>query len=835
MIPFAFETGTTNVGLEKPRRKYTKKIPPTWEHVLDLSNHPDTTTAAATQTRSYVPPTPVSPFETGVPQNSLSTPVRVRYRAPVTPSFYNPTIAGGYRTAHSDTQPPFDIPIDTARIPEPAQLGQYCDGSNIGIGTSQGSLLFSLETAQASEEGHFPTPYAPSTYSLLSPLSLDEHATNLPPNPLYLHDYPSPTLDEDVDVPRMRGPRIPQSQALPNALREALTALKNAKITPTDFLLCLLDETDATYADYRTTFYAENNTEKLGNLMTTIWTRHKGNRIRDSCLLPLAVDLVCDTIHREMDNAKPYLRMSIKDVTPEFVENWNIHEIMGPVSQDVTPTWSAILDAATETKTAKGKTKLRNSRNRGTGRHMLSAQAHYLRSFSSCKVQVGIGMMAWATGASRSLINVLHHSCLSMSSASIIAAVESLAEGSIQEARIAAAGPHGHNYDNINISTSIHVEQAPGAMSKVQSGTLSVIYPLPDVNPEHLLLAPMMEQFKNSSPLKMSDLRPSNTALESYTFQSAITIAGVLFKYVGGFSDYASRPGLQHRPVRRQPTGRKAKYYPLRCVTIEEASTQGNIHVQEDAYRVQLNREVEDLCTYAIPTANDGLTNSRIRAIQSSRLMDLTVWDRRSMYMIAIGLLHMLMNLIWALKQKHKATINQSGSLTHLFAVLEKVRLGGEHPDFHALLSALTQILDGFLLNAWREECGYDSFEKFAQAKPSDDEILRIARVIFLKYATPDSSLQPIDKKTKIDELRAKGCNARAPPRKSTSISIEDVSDEDSNTDVVQATADGDFGRIEHILPDLACLFRGAGCNNYSTEILHLLFQIKEVWTPEFA
>ncbi|KAF8873928.1 hypothetical protein BD779DRAFT_1451338 [Infundibulicybe gibba] len=578
--------------------------------------------------------------------------------------------------------------------------------------------------------------------------------------------------------------------------------------------------------------------------MTTIWTCHKGNRIRDSCLLPLAVDLVCDTIHREMDNAKPYLRMSIKDVTPEFVENWNIHEIMGPVSQDVTPTWSAILDAATETKTAKGKTKLRNSRNRGTGRHMLSAQAHYLRSFSSCKVQVGIGMMAWATGASRSLINVLHHSCLSMSSASIIAAVESLAEGSIQEARIAAAGPHGHNYDNINISTSIHVEQAPGAMSKVQSGTLSVIYPLPDVNPEHLLLVPMMEQFKNSSPLKMSDLRPSNTALESYTFQSAITIAGVLFKYVGGFSEYASCPGLQHRPVRRQPTGRKAKYYPLRCVTIEEASTQGNIHVQEDAYRVQLNRE-------------------------SSRLMDLTVWDRRSMYMIAIGLLHMLMNLIWALKQKHKATINQSGSLTHLFAVLEKVRLGGEHPDFHALLSALTQILDGFLLNAWREECGYDSFEKFAQAKPSDDEILRIARVIFLKYATPDSSLQPIDKKTKIDELRAKGCNACAPPRKSTSISIEDVSDEDSNTDgeegpadslpipppidvirenvirltrdlmyvreVVQATADGDFGRIEHILLDLACLFRGAGCNNYSTEILHLLFQIKEVWTPEFA
>ena len=45
----------------------------------------------------------------------------------------------------------------------------------------------------------------------------------------------------------------------------------------------------------------------------------------------------------------------------------------------------------------------------------------------------------------------------------------------------------------------------------------------------------------------------------------------------------------------------------------------------------------------------------------------------------------------------------------------------------------------------------------------------------------------------------------------------------------------GDWGRIKDILPALACIFRGAGSNNYSTEILHLLFNIKKVWTPEFA
>ncbi|KAH8979660.1 hypothetical protein EDB86DRAFT_2752507, partial [Lactarius hatsudake] len=53
-------------------------------------------------------------------------------------------------------------------------------------------------------------------------------------------------------------------------------------------------------------------------------------------------------------------------------------------------------------------------------------------------------------------------------------------------------------------------------------------------------------------------------------------------------------------------------------------------------------------------------------------------------------------------------------------------------------------------------------------------------------------------------------------------------------SELVDAIATGDFGRVEDILPAIACMFRGSGSNNYSTEILHLLFNIKEVWTPVF-
>ena len=53
--------------------------------------------------------------------------------------------------------------------------------------------------------------------------------------------------------------------------------------------------------------------------------------------------------------------------------------------------------------------------------------------------------------------------------------------------------------------------------------------------------------------------------------------------------------------------------------------------------------------------------------------------------------------------------------------------------------------------------------------------------------------------------------------------------------ELVKAISDGDFGWVEDILPDLACIFHAAGSNNYLTEVLHFLFNLKEVWTPEFV
>jgi hypothetical protein len=283
-------------------------------------------------------------------------------------------------------------------------------------------------------------------------------------------------------------------------------------------------------------------------------------------------------------------------------------------------------------------------------------------------------------------------------------------------------------------------------MSKVQSGTFAVIYEMPNARQEDMATLPMMQKLIKASPLLVSDLRPSRLSMQFYGQQSIANIFWVLCNYVPGFTPFQDLPGLQNVPRCKRPAGHKTKFFPLRASTIEEASITGNLLVHDDIYLVQLLRSPSQLDKFAIPAINDQLTNSRIRSAQSMRSQDLTPWTRREVFQLAFGLFHLTMNLIWALLHVHRGTINQHGSLSHLFVIPEKVRLGSDRPDYHTLLAALMQVLDGLLLNAWRKECGFSSLADFAKSTPSLEVLIETTRNIMRKYATPTQDTPPIEK-----------------------------------------------------------------------------------------
>lgn len=442
-------------------------------------------------------------------------------------------------------------------------------------------------------------------------------------------------------------------------------------------------------------------------------------------------------------------------------------------------------------------------------------------------------------------------------------AIDGLANHCTNLAVAVGNGPHVFCYDNINLSTSDFVEQRGSATpAKVTSGTFPILYKVCNGTADDMKLAPILERLRKCKGLEFNgDLRPTIAQMTSFQSQLQVVVVRVLTKYCKDFEEYALLETLQHIPQRPLPKGHKTEQFPLRIATIEEASIQGNLQLHDEVYINQLKQTSERLSTLAIPSFNDQLTNSRIRSAQIIRAQDVDSWERREVFQLGFGLFHLCLNLIWAYLHIHRGSLSQVGSLTYYFALLDKTRLGGEHPDYHTLLSALVQIHDGILLHAWRVECAPSNLSQFAKTKPTAATLLQYAGNIIRDYAMPlttgeteneneeegesDVETMPIPTTNANQPSRGRG-QQRTLPAETIDLPNPDRDRVHQNTrillrdllylsELIQAISDGDIGRIEAFLPQLAMMFRGAGGNNYCTEILHFIVNLKHVWTENFA
>lgn len=193
------------------------------------------------------------------------------------------------------------------------------------------------------------------------------------------------------------------------------------------------------------------------------------------------------------------------------------------------------------------------------------------------------------------------------------------------------------------------------------------------------------------------------------------------------------------------------------------------------------------------------------------------------------------MNLIWVLLHVHWGSVHQVGSLSYFFSVLDWTRLGCEHPDYHTLISTLFQILHGIILNAWRVECGHPSLAAFASSSPSADELLQIADKIIENHASAPCQ-KPKQKQKRARTNLSKPdqqayCDTDDPAYHNLRLLTHDLL---YVLELTRAIPNGDFGHIEDILGSLAMIFRGTGSNNYSSEILHWIYNMKNIWTPRY-
>jgi hypothetical protein len=205
------------------------------------------------------------------------------------------------------------------------------------------------------------------------------------------------------------------------------------------------------------------------------------------------------------------------------------------------------------------------------------------------------------------------------------------------------------------------------------------------------------------------------------------------------------------------------------------------------------------------------------RAAQNVRRGDLTPFSRIQLLQLGPGMFHALLNLAWILLAVHRGDEDTPGSLGYYIKNLQKKRHGAAHPDYHSLKATLMQVLSGLLLLAWEEVCG--DLEVFAATEPSPQVLLDKAREIHRRFATGPTA-------DTVDAER------QEPVLHNVRLLLRDLL---YFRTLHAAVKSGDFGRVEELFGSLTILYCGAGANNYTTEFLHFIQNLRKVWTPEFA
>lgn len=448
-----------------------------------------------------------------------------------------------------------------------------------------------------------------------------------------------------------------------------------------------------------------------------------------------------------------------------------------------------------------------------------------MRSQNNLLFQIACGFFLYSVGASKKIIEQLSRWGLCPSYASVHRAHVALANGQIRRAQLAVRSvPFGGGWDNTQISISVHVEQRTGtkAQSRVQTGTTAIVYELRNAKLEHMKLTPILERRALCDMITFAEhIRPTQSQSRDIIKHLTIGIVEILINFQPGLEHLRDSPLLKRRQYRPPTPKNKNKEYVLRTTTIDEGSTEGTVEVIGNIFSTQLDFELHELDDYAVPIYGDQKTNALARAAQILRDGDVSSITRCTTGEIGPGHFHVQMNDNWSNLKIHRGASNELGSLQYYIAILGKVRMNNEQPEYETLRSFTTQVLSGSILHLWEIEAGM-SLKSFVASKPSDKKLLEIASNIYDKYVKEGALQHPeVIKISKTDNTFR---NAVLLNRDLLLFS-----------ELCLSISSGDYGRVEIMLGILTMKFTGAGCRNYTTELLYFIQNLNKVWGAEFA
>jgi hypothetical protein len=104
-----------------------------------------------------------------------------------------------------------------------------------------------------------------------------------------------------------------------------------------DLLVAILSGDASEFYSYRSFFL--NDKTRIHDLLDIIWNEKKSKPVFETWFKDNGIQHICKLVSKEMESVKPMLKMNIKDVTPQFIEQWDVNEIMDPVAAATPTSW----------------------------------------------------------------------------------------------------------------------------------------------------------------------------------------------------------------------------------------------------------------------------------------------------------------------------------------------------------------------------------------------------------------------------------------------------------------------------------------------------------------
>lgn len=433
---------------------------------------------------------------------------------------------------------------------------------------------------------------------------------------------------------------------------------------------------------------------------------------------------------------------------------------------------------------------------------------------------VAMGLHLWAHGTPRSVIEILASVELSASYDTIIRSQKRLSHASIEASKSASHDhPHAFGFDNIECSSSIHIEQRPDAPPKVICGTTSTMYTLRNCTRVDFEIKSFSTCPNRHYRLSMDDIDPAMNRGQQNRLRSQFIadIVSVLMDSAE-FEKYKQKKELpQHVAVQLWDDLKPTPVFPLRTTEIPPKSRDGTRQVLHDMLS-QVGTPKEEVEAFAQLVIADQASCSLIRGTQAARLGDVDAYEDLSTWKVIPGLFHLQLNLNWLLLRTHRGDVKVPGSLAYYINLLHQTRLQCPKPDYFTLKRLLGYVFIGQIHYCWLKISKFSDLKAFYNSRPSPRLIAELAAKILDTFAS-EIHLPP-----KKDE-HAHNKYARA------TFFLRDML---IAQELDHGISDGDHGRVEDLYGYLAMMMQGGGASRYCAEILHLVRNL-HVWPAPFA